>query len=133
MTGWDDSPLRVQVLGPIRAWRGGQELDLGSAQPRAVLAVLAITAGKTVTRHNLIDAAWENPSEKADNALYSHISRLRAVLEPDRCSRAPWKILVSSSAGYLLRVKSEQVDAAAFAAAVTAARQARAAGKLTAA
>src|SRR5580692_6235978 len=121
----DDRPLRVQVLGPIRAWCGGQELDLGSAQPRAVLAVLAMAAGRSVTRPHLIDAVWETPREKADNALYVHISRLRGVLEPDRGKRAPGQVLISSGAGYLLRVTSDQVDASAFADSVTAARRAR--------
>lgn len=129
----EDGPLRVQVLGPIRAWRGAQELDLGSAQPRAVLAVLAMAAGRAVTRPHLIDAAWETPSEKADNALYTHISRLRDVLEPDRGRRAPGQVLVSSNAGYLLRVTAEQVDASAFASAVAAARRARADGEMTSA
>jgi DNA-binding SARP family transcriptional activator len=34
------------VLGPVRAWRDGVEVAVGSAQQRAVLAVLAMADGQ---------------------------------------------------------------------------------------
>jgi DNA-binding SARP family transcriptional activator len=133
MTGAGLASLRVQVLGPVRAWLGAAELELGSAQPRAVLAVLALAEGRAVPRHHLIDAIWDSPTDKADKALFSHISRLRAVLEPDRRSRAPSEALVSAGSGYQLRVETGQVDATAFARLVADARRLRAAGELGAA
>ena len=63
MTGVDGATLRLQLLGPVRAWRGEQELGLGPAQQRAVLAVLALAAGKLVSRHELIDAVWDTPPD----------------------------------------------------------------------
>src|SRR6185312_8494574 len=50
--------LRVQVLGPVRAWRDGRELDLGPAGRRAVLALLALSGGRVVPRADLVDALW---------------------------------------------------------------------------
>src|SRR5215472_5641145 len=133
MTGSGETLLRVQVLGPVRAWLGAEELDIGSAQPRAVLAVLALAAGHAVSRSELIDAIWDSPTDKADKALYSHVSRLRAALEPGRRSRAPGQALVSVGSGYSLRIDPGQVDAGAFAMQVAKARKARATGDLAAA
>src|SRR5215472_15638250 len=106
MTGSGDKRLRVQVLGPVRAWLGTEELDIGSAQPRTVLAVLALAEGRAVSRSQLIDAIWDSPTDKADKALFSHVSRLRTVLEPGRRSRAPGEALVSVGSGYSLRIGS---------------------------
>src|SRR5215469_9927923 len=133
MPGSGGTPLRVQVLGMVRAWRGADELELGSAQPRAVLAVLVLAQGRLVSRHELIDAIWDAPTDKADKALYSHISRLRAALEPGRTSRAPGSALTSVGSGYSLRIEPEHVDSTVFAQDVAAARRARSAGELAAA
>ncbi|MYY80720.1 hypothetical protein GT044_05455, partial [Streptomyces sp. SID335] len=38
-------PLWFQVLGPVRAWRDGQALTLGSPQQRATLAALLLRGG----------------------------------------------------------------------------------------
>lgn len=132
-TGSGETLLRVQVLGPVRAWLGAEELDIGSAQPRAVLAVLALAEGRAVSRSELIDAIWDSPTDKADKALFSHVSRLRAALEPGRRSRAPGEALVSVGSGYSLRIDSGQVDAGAFAREVAQARKARSAGDFAAA
>jgi DNA-binding SARP family transcriptional activator len=129
-TGSGKTLLRVQVLGPVRVWRGAEELEIGSAQPRAVLAVLALAGGRAVSRSDLIDAIWDSPTDKADAALFSHVSRLRAALEPGRRSRAPGQALVSVGSGYALRINPGQVDAGAFAKEVSDGRRARSAGDL---
>ncbi|WP_214321424.1 AfsR/SARP family transcriptional regulator [Nonomuraea sediminis] len=73
--------LRFSLLGPIRAWRGEQELELGSPQQRLVLAALVLAGGRTVGQDQLIDAVWgEAQPRTALSTLRTYVSRLRGVL-----------------------------------------------------
>jgi DNA-binding SARP family transcriptional activator len=111
MTGDNGSGLRFQVLGSVRGWRGEEQLDLGSAHRRAVLAILAISARKAVSRHDLIDALWgEFPPASAGGSIYTYISGLRRVLEPDRAPRASGHVLASVGSGYSLQIEDDQLD-----------------------
>lgn len=117
--------LRFQLLGPVRAWRGEQALDLGSPQQVAVACVLLLHAGRPVTTQQLIDALWgEEPPPRAVGALRTYVSRLRGVIEPERAARAPAEVLVSVADGYALRIPEEAVDALAFEQALAAADEA---------
>lgn len=111
MTGNSGSGLRFQVLGSVRGWRGDEQIDLGSAHRRAVLAILAISAGKAVSRHDLIDALWgEFPPASAGGSIYTYISGLRRVLEPDRAPRSSGHVLASVGSGYSLQIEEDQLD-----------------------
>ncbi|GAA0925716.1 AfsR/SARP family transcriptional regulator [Nonomuraea longicatena] len=74
--------LRVAVLGPVRAWTGSSEADLGSPQQRLVLAALALAQGRTLSRAQLADVLWgaAEPPRSAVGVIRTHVSRLRAVL-----------------------------------------------------
>ncbi|MTD55840.1 AAA family ATPase [Amycolatopsis sp. RM579] len=114
----------MELLGPIRAWRGPTELKLGPARQRAVLAVLAVRAGLTVSRADLISAVWGHSAPASvDGSIHTYVSGLRRALEPDRERWAASTVLVSSPAGYTLRIKPEDVDAVAFERLVAQARQ----------
>jgi DNA-binding SARP family transcriptional activator len=118
------TPLRVQLLGPVRAWRMdqaregqarggqervGQELDLGGPQRRAVLAILAST--RHVSRDELIDGLWGgNPPPSAENAIHVHISGLRRTLEPDRALRTTGQILTTTGQVYRLQLAPGSLD-----------------------
>ena len=122
-------PVRVAVLGPVRAWRGETELELGAPQRRAVLGLLAARANQAVSRDELIDGIWgdELPARSV-NALHVHVSRLRAALEPGRTHRASGQVLLASGRGYLLRLAPGQLDAELFAGRLAAARESRRGG-----
>jgi DNA-binding SARP family transcriptional activator/tetratricopeptide (TPR) repeat protein len=111
----DAAALRVQLLGPVRAWRGNAELDLGGPRRRAVFAMLAMHAQRTVSRRELIDGIWDGePPASAVNSVQVHISGLRRALEPRRAAQATGQVLPTSGAGYLLRLGPDTRDTEAL-------------------
>jgi DNA-binding SARP family transcriptional activator len=77
----DGMSVRVEVLGPLRLVVDGTPIDVPGPKRRAVLALLALAEGKTVTVDYLLYALW--PSEVPESgrqALHTHVSRLRAHL-----------------------------------------------------
>ncbi|GGZ03624.1 AfsR/SARP family transcriptional regulator [Streptomyces poonensis] len=126
--------LRFAVLGPLRVWRNGAELNAGPVQQRVVLAVLLLHANRPVPREKLIDAVWGQAAPgRAVNLLQRHAAGLRRVLEPGRPARAPSRLLVWSEAGYTLTVPAGALDLETFTAQVQRGRAARAGGDLPAA
>jgi DNA-binding SARP family transcriptional activator len=125
-------PLLVRLLGPVRAWRGDQELTLGTPRQRAVLGLLALRANRAVSRDELIDGMWgEDPPASSVNALHGYVAGLRAALEPHRPHRAPGRILLASGPGYLLRLEPGQLDTEMFSQHLAAAAGLRARGDLS--
>ncbi|WP_399931060.1 AfsR/SARP family transcriptional regulator [Streptomyces kanamyceticus] len=122
--------LWFQVLGPVRARRDGQQLKLGSPQQRATLAVLLLRDGRPVSASELVDALWgEEPPPRAVGTLRTYVSRLRALLEPDRRAREPARLLVSAGDGYALRVPRAALDACELEDRLAAARRMSGAGR----
>jgi len=112
MTDQKAAELRVQLLGPVRAWRGAEELDLGGPRRRAVFGMLAMRSHRPVSRSELIDGVWDpGPPASAVNSVHVYVSGLRRALEPRRTCRASDEILATSGAGYMLRLEPDQLDA----------------------
>lgn len=131
-TGYEVS-LRFAVLGPVRVWRGNEELPLGSPQQRVVLAALLLRRGRLVTTAEIVHAVWgEDPPAAAVPVLRTYVSRLRKILEPDRVSESR-AVIVSATDGYLARVPEEALDLSVFERRVARATKLRAAGELSAA
>ncbi|GAA1974400.1 AfsR/SARP family transcriptional regulator [Kitasatospora viridis] len=123
--------LRFQVLGPVQAWRDEHALSLGSPQQQAVLSTLLLHRGRPVTTQELVDGLWgDRPPPQAVAALRTYISRLRTVIEPDRETRAPARLLVSVRDGYALHVAEDSLDASRFDSLLAEAAQNRQAGNL---
>ncbi len=111
--------LRFEVLGPVRAWRDGTEIDLGSPQQRAILAILLLQAGTTASPEQLISAIWSGAAPRAAVGMVrSYVSRLRRVL--------PAGVIESVVGGYVLR--AGEVDIAELQRQLGVAREARRAG-----
>jgi DNA-binding SARP family transcriptional activator/Tfp pilus assembly protein PilF len=119
----DGEPLAVGLFGPVRAWRGDIELDLGTPRQRAVLGLLAVRANCAVSRAELIDGIWgDDPPPSAVNAVHVYVAGLRRAVEPRRAHRAPGRILVASGPGYLLRLPPGQPDVEVFGQHIASAR-----------
>ncbi|MFD0487933.1 hypothetical protein ACFQ0O_13820 [Saccharopolyspora spinosporotrichia] len=58
--------LRVAVLGPLRAWRGDELLDLGTVRQQAFLAALVLRPDVTVSRRELLDGVWGRAARYGD-------------------------------------------------------------------
>jgi DNA-binding SARP family transcriptional activator/Tfp pilus assembly protein PilF/DNA-binding XRE family transcriptional regulator len=126
--------LRVGVLGPLRAWRGGAAVALGGTMQRAVLGLLALHADTGLRRTAIIDELWgDDPPDSAVAMIQSYISRLRQLLNPGGPAPARGGLLVAAGGGYQLQAAGCELDHVTFAALVGRARDAQAAGDLAAA
>ncbi|MBU3867829.1 winged helix-turn-helix domain-containing protein, partial [Streptomyces sp. 4503] len=100
-----EQSLRFTVLGPVRAFRGEEQLSTGSPQQRALLAALLLRGGRTATAPELVDALWgDDPPDAAIAALRTYASRLRKAFTPHS------DILVSESGGYAVQVGLGALD-----------------------
>ncbi|WP_329121371.1 AfsR/SARP family transcriptional regulator [Streptomyces sp. NBC_01465] len=126
--------LRFRVLGPALAERHGAPLALGAPQQQALLVVLLLNEGRPVSTAELLDALWgERPPARAVGILRTYVSRLRALLEPERAARTPATVLMSAGDGYALRLDTGAVDAGLFEARLSEAARLRGAGETAAA
>ncbi|KOU08986.1 AfsR family transcriptional regulator [Streptomyces sp. NRRL F-4707] len=124
-------PLKVQLLGPVRAWRHGREVVLGPPKQRAVFALLAGRANDVVSVDHIIDAVWgADIPQTAANGVHTYVAGLRRILEPERSRRESGDLLISAAGGYALQTDPEAVDATLFARRHARARRARAEGRL---
>src|SRR6266567_2355884 len=114
--------MEIALLGPLSVTRDDRPLELGGAQPRLLLALLALDPGRVAGADRLVDGIWgaHLPSEPA-NALQVVVSRLRRALAPDQ-------VVISRPPGYLLALEPERVDAVCFERLAAAGREAAAAG-----
>jgi len=114
--------LEFGILGPLEVRADGRPVALGGAKPRAVFAVLALHANQPVSAERLALALWgEDAPPSAVKTVQVYVARLRKALEdPDA--------LVTTPAGYRLRVRPGELDAERFERQVADGRQALAAG-----
>ncbi|MET8627135.1 BTAD domain-containing putative transcriptional regulator [Kitasatospora sp. NPDC004669] len=98
--------VQISVLGPLRAWQDGRSLDLGHLRQQAVLAALALRAGRTISQQELLDGVWglEPP---VTNVVPVHIYRLRKTL---RIGDSPDSVIEHDRCGYRLAAGVAEVD-----------------------
>jgi DNA-binding SARP family transcriptional activator len=97
--------VRFEVLGPVRGWHGETELELGSPQQRAVLAMLLLARGRQVSLSGLIDGLWEGDVPRsAAGTVRTYVSRLRSRVNS----------IESIGDGYVLQLGSAVLDLDVF-------------------
>jgi DNA-binding SARP family transcriptional activator/tetratricopeptide (TPR) repeat protein/DNA-binding XRE family transcriptional regulator len=103
--------LWLRMLGPLAGWRDGVPLMLGPPRQRAVLGLLALHAGTSVHRSELVDGVWgQDPPAAAVNLVQAYVGRLRHALDAHRSPRDPAGVLVSTGRSYRLRLGAEELD-----------------------
>ncbi|MEV3980298.1 BTAD domain-containing putative transcriptional regulator [Nonomuraea sp. NPDC049758] len=113
----------VRLLGPVTGVLGGQEVELGAARQRAVMAMLASPPGRVVTMGQLLEGLWgEAPPPSAEQSVYTYVAGLRRALEPGRERGRRSTVLVGEAGGYRLLLAPGQVDSCLFTELVDAAR-----------
>ncbi|MCS0604416.1 tetratricopeptide repeat protein [Streptomyces sp. LP11] len=106
------SAERFAVLGPVRAWYGVEEVNLGSPQQRVTTAVLLLRRSYPVPTGELLEAVWgERPPRSAVNQLHIHVHKLRRAMERAG-GRSP--LIESVPGGYRLPLPSGAVDVEVF-------------------
>lgn len=119
--------MRFRILGTteVRS-EDGTLLATGGSRRKAVLIVLALEAGRLVTKERLIEDVYgHTPPNGVANALQSQISRLRRTIGSEGED-----VLKFQSAGYQLAVDPLDVDAHRFEHLATRGREAIARGEL---
>ena len=99
---------RLEVdLGARQARIGGLACDLTGHQ-FDLLVVLAQSAGRVLSRDQIMDALKGHPMEAFDRSIDVHVSRIRACIEDD--AKAPKRVLTVRGAGYVFAKKQDADD-----------------------
>ena len=110
--------MKLRMLGPVEVNVAGCWIAPGPPKQRAVLAALAINAGRTVSMDTLTDTLWmHNPPPSAVKNIQLYVWRLRQLLGDVVFLRPP---------GYFLAADSIELDVAQFTSLMHLARRARA-------
>src|SRR6478752_8530418 len=98
--------MEFRVLGPFEVLHEGAVVPLSAAKQRALLAMLLLRSGTTVSGSRLIENLWEQPPVSARKVLQTYVFKLRQVL--------PDGMLLTRPTGYTLLVGPDDLDAARF-------------------
>jgi DNA-binding SARP family transcriptional activator len=104
--------MQVRLLGPFEVVLDGVVQRLPGRGERALLAFLALSAGRVVAATSLVGQLW-SPADLPDgplNALQIRVSKLRRAL----AVLGGRDLVVRDGAGYRLDVNEAAVDAHAF-------------------
>jgi DNA-binding SARP family transcriptional activator/tetratricopeptide (TPR) repeat protein len=113
--------MEIRLLGLVEIWSAGVRISAGPPQQRMMLAALAVDVPRPVPAGVLIDRIWgEQPPKKAEQAVWTRISGLRALLAgadaPGAAAAAggPQAWVPREADGYRLRVDADAVDLLRF-------------------
>ncbi|MCH0567081.1 AfsR/SARP family transcriptional regulator, partial [Streptomyces sp. MUM 2J] len=98
-------PVRYRILGTTQAIRpDGTAVTVGGARLRALLTVLALRAGRTVSVGLLVEEVWAgDPPADATGALQALVGRLRRAL-------GAGAVVSADGGGYRLAAGPDAVD-----------------------
>ena len=99
--------MRIGLLGPFEARLDDGPVSISSAKERALLSVLALRVGSTISMTGIIEALWgEYSPRSAAKAVQNYVLHLRRRLPPGAIETTP--------TGYRLLLPREAVDSYCF-------------------
>ncbi|MEU0572559.1 BTAD domain-containing putative transcriptional regulator [Nonomuraea sp. NPDC005983] len=121
--------MKFRLLGPLRIQANGSPVRITAPKQRTVLAMLLARAGHVVPIRSLVAEVWDDrPPRSAVANLRTYLMQLRKLVTP--ASGPADERLVTSDAGYLLRVEPAEFDLFQFEALSAEGRHALASGDL---
>ncbi|HEX6235887.1 MAG TPA: BTAD domain-containing putative transcriptional regulator [Acidimicrobiales bacterium] len=99
--------MEIRLLGPLEVVGGdGEPAPVAGARLRALLARLAVAAGRVVPAEVLLEDLWDGEPAPSVNALHVLVAKLRR--------RVGRRLVVTREPGYALAIEPEAVDAHRF-------------------
>ena len=103
--------MQIHLLGPVEASSDDCRVALGGPKPRALLAMLALEAGTTVSAERLIDGLWgDEPPATAAKMVQLYVSQLRKAM----AAHGEDDAIATHGRGYQLQLRRDRVDAGRF-------------------
>lgn len=123
--------FRIDVLGPLRAWRDDMPIELGPVRQQALLVALALRPNVTVSQRELLDEVWgTEPPATGVKVIPVYMYRLRKCLQLAEDAES---LIGSNQHGYRFNGDDTLVDATQLELLVETATEAADSGDLAAA
>lgn len=101
--------MELRLLGPIEVRLEDRPIQLGPRKQRALLAMLALQVGRTVSADRLVEGLWgEEPPPSAPKMVQLYVSHLRPLLAGSGAR------IVTRNGGYELQLSGDEVDVVCF-------------------
>ena len=104
--------MELRVLGQVQIWAADRAVAVGPPQQCAVLAALAVDAGRPVSVEALVARVWGPVAPPgARRTLHTYVTRIRRLLErSDTAGTQSEQVVLHSAAGYVLDIDRLRVD-----------------------
>jgi DNA-binding SARP family transcriptional activator len=103
--------MQIHLLGPVEVSSDHEHVPLGGPKPRALLAMLALDAGSTVSTERRIDGLWgDEPPATAGKMVQLYVSQLRKAMAEHGVTDA----IATRGRGYQLQLGRDRVDVGRF-------------------
>lgn len=107
--------IALRLLGELEVTGAGGTFAPGAARPGALLALLAIRSGESVTVDELIDELWTaHAPSPAVKRVHVNVLRLRRALAAVAPGIDPAAVVRTRARGYSLEIDPERIDAMRF-------------------
>lgn len=110
----------INVLGPLQVSIDGTQVVPTAAKPRQLLALLAINAGRVVTKESLREELWgdgDRAPRRATSTVHTYVLHIRRLIEQALAAdsaRTAKDVLITEHTGYSLDIDPGVIDAVRY-------------------